>query len=322
VERLHVNVLRGLIHRLRQGESQRAVARDLGLSRLTVGKYAAQARAAGYLDATAPVPEPRTLATVLGRTTELPRQPSSVQPHQSVVEALLGQGVELMTIFDRLRQDHGYAGSYSSVRRFVHQLQPPETRVTVRVHTAPGEEAQVDFGAAGQFVDPRTGRARPAYVFVLTLSYSRHQYAELVFDQKIATWIACHRAAFESFGGAPRRIVADNLKAAVLVAALHDPVLGEAYRRLAQHYGFVISPTRPATPQHKGKVENGVHFVTRSFLAGQQFADLRIANAALRHWVAERAGTRDHGTTHRLRWRCSPTRNGPTSCHCQGSRST
>lgn len=298
MERLQVNVLRDLIHRLRRGESQRAVARDLGLSRLTVGKYAAQARAAGYLDETTPVPEPSTLATVLGRGSEVPRQPSSVQPHQSVVEALLEQRVELMTIFDRLRQDHGYAGSYSSVRRFVHQLQPPERRVTVRVHSAPGEEAQVDFGAAGQFVDPRTGQARPAHVFVLTLSYSRHQYAELVFDQKIATWIACHRAAFESFGGVPRRIVPDNLKAAVLVAALYDPLLGEAYRRLAHHYGCVISPTRPATPQHKGKVENGVHFVTRSFLAGQQFADIRIANAALGRWVAERAGTRDHGTTH------------------------
>ena len=110
MERLHVNVLRDLIHRLRQGESQRAVARDLGLSRLTVGKYAAQARAAGYLDEATPVPEPSTLAAVLGRSGEVPRQPSSVQPHQSVVETLLGQGVELMTIFDRLRQDHGYAG--------------------------------------------------------------------------------------------------------------------------------------------------------------------------------------------------------------------
>jgi hypothetical protein len=49
----------------------------------------------------------------------------------------------------------------------------------------------------------------------------------------------------------------------------------------------------------KGKVENGVHFAKRSFLAGQQFADLHAANAAVRQWVRERAGTREHGTTHR-----------------------
>jgi transposase len=100
--------------------------------------------------------------------------------------------------------------------------------VTVRVQTAPGEEAQIDFGSAGKLVDPRDGVLRTAYVFVMTLSFSRHQYAELVMDQKIATWVALHRRAFESFGGVVRRVVIDNLKAAVLEAALHDPVLGEA----------------------------------------------------------------------------------------------
>jgi hypothetical protein len=117
-------------------------------------------------------------------------------------------------------------------------------------------------------------------VFVMTLGYSRHQYAELVFDQTVRTWIACHRQAFAWFGGMPRRLVIDNLKAGVLEAALHDPVLGEAYRRMAQHYGVVVSPTRPRTPEHKGKVENGVHFVKRSFLAGHAYADLRVANEA------------------------------------------
>ena len=166
------------------------------------------------------------------------------------------------------------------------------------MHTGPGEEAQIDFGAAGPFVDPASGRARSAWVFVMTLGYSRHQYAELVFDQTVRTWIACHRQAFAWFGGVPRRLVLDNLKAAVLEAALHDPVLGEAYRRMAQHYGVVVSPTRPRTPEHKGKVESGVHFVKRSFLAGHAFADLRVANEALRRWIVERAGTREHGTTH------------------------
>jgi len=204
----------------------------------------------------------------------------------------------MMAIFERLRDDYGYTGSYSSVRRFVRRLRPRQPRVVVRVHTAPGEEAQVDFGPVGQLYDPATGRLRTAYVFVATLCYSRHQYAELVFDQKTPTWIALHRRAFESWGGVPKRIVPDNLKAAVLEALVYDPVLGEAYRRMAQHYGFIISPTRPHTPEHKGKVENGVHYVQRNFMAGQQFADIRQANERLKIWVRERAGTRDHGTTH------------------------
>jgi transposase len=195
-----------------------------------------------------------------------------------------------MTIYDRLRAKHSYSGSYSSVRRFVNKLRPVTPDVTVRVHTGPGEEAQVDFGAAGTFFDPGSQRVRPAYVFVMTLSYSRHQYAELVFDQKIPTWLALHRRAFASFGGVVSKIVLDNLKAAVLEAALHDPVLGEAYRRFARHYDFLISPNRPRTPEHKGKVESGIHFVKRSFLAGQEFADIRVANPRARHHPPGAAG--------------------------------
>jgi hypothetical protein len=92
--------------------------------------------------------------------------------------------------------------------------------------------------------------------------------------------------------------VPDNLKAAVSKALVHDPVLGEAYRRLALHYGFLISPTVPRTPRHKGKVESGVHYVQRNFLAGQEFVDINTANQRLWTWVREVAGTRNHGTTH------------------------
>lgn len=95
-----------------------------------------------------------------------------------------------------------------------------------------------------------------------------------------------------------RRVVPDNLKAAVLKALVYDPVLGEAYRQMALHYGFLISPTLPGKPRHKGKVENGVHYVQRNFMAGQEFADIHFANQHLQVWVVEVAGVRQHGTTH------------------------
>ncbi len=298
MERLHMNYLRDLIHRVRAGESDRRIARDLGMSRTTVRKYHQWADAQGYLQAGTPFPDDATLAAALGTSPRPPRVASSVEPHRELVQRLLDQGVEMTAIFQRLQDDHGYRGSYSSVRRYVRKLRPAEPQVVVRVHTAPGEEAQVDFGSVGQLYDPDKGRARRAHVFVATLSYSRHQYAELVFDQKVPTWIALHRNAFESWGGVPQRVVPDNLKAAVSKVVLHDPVLGEAYRRLAQHYDFLISPTRPYTPRHKGKVENGVRYVKRNFMAGQEFLDIHVANQRLKTWVRERAGTREHGTTH------------------------
>lgn len=298
MERLHMNYVRDLIHRLRAGESERRIARDLGISRPTVHKYHELAQAHGFLQAGSALPDDAALFSVLGEPARPPRAASSVQPYAQVVQQLLEQQVEMTAIFQRLSDDHGYRGSYSAVRRYVHRLCPAEPEAVVRVHVAPGEEAQVDFGPVGMLFDPASGRLRTAYVFVATLSYSRHQYAEFVFDQKVPTWIALHRRAFEAWGGVPKRIVVDNLKAAVVRAVVHDPVLGEAYRRLAQHYGFVISPTRPGTPQHKGKVENGIRYVQRNFMAGQQFADIHAANARLRIWVHERAGMRQHGTTH------------------------
>lgn len=298
MERMHMNHMRELIHRLRSGESQRRIARDLHLSRATVSKYQRWAEEQGYLDKAQAMPDDASLAAALGQPARPPRAESSVEPYRDIVQSLLDQGVETAAIWQRLRDDHQYTGSYSAVRRFVDKLCPAEVKVVVRVHTAPGEEAQVDFGSVGQLYDPDSGQLRRAYVFVATLCYSRHQYSELVFDQKVPTWLALHQHAFESWGGVPERIVLDNLKAGVVKALLHDPVVGEAYRRLAQHYGFLISPTRPYTPQHKGKVENGVHYVQRNFMAGRQFLDIHVANQHLRTWIVDCAGTREHGTTH------------------------
>ena len=299
MERIHMNQLRELIYRLRAGESQRRIAKDLGISRTTVSKYQKWAEEQGYLDATNPLPEDATLLAALGKPPQPTHAVSSVEPYRKVVQAWVEQGVEMVAIWQHLQDDYGYQGSYSSVRRFVNKMRVAAPEVFVRVHTAPGEEAQVDFGSVGQLYDPNKGCPRRAYVFVATLCYSRHQYAELVFDQKTPTWIGLHRRTFANWGGVPKRIVTDNLKAAVIKALVHDPILGEAYRRMAQHYGFVISPTRPRTPRHKGKVESGVHYVKRNFMAGREFLDIHTANQHLRTWVQERAGTREHGTTHK-----------------------
>lgn len=195
-----------------------------------------------------------------------------------MVKTLRKQEIEMTAIWQRLREDYGFTGSYSAVRRNVAHLEPAPVEAYLRVHTPAGEEMQVDLGSIGPLFDPSCGKIRPAYAFVATLCYSRHQYAELVFDQKVTTWISLHRRALEYFGGVPRRIVPDNLKAVVIKALVHDAVLGEAYRQMALYYGFMISPTRPYTPRYKGRVENGVHYVQRNFMAGQAFADIGSGN--------------------------------------------
>lgn len=291
--------IREILHRLQRGQGDRAVARDLGLSRKTVAKYRAWAHQETLF--TDPLPSPAALAARLAATGLVappPRTPFAAAPHEARIRQLRAQGVECQAILARLREEVGFTGSYSALWRFVHALEPPTPTAYLRIETEPGAEAQVDFGSAGRLRDPGDGLAKKAWLFVMTLSWSRHQYVEFVFDQAVATWLRCHRHAFEWFGGVPRRIVLDNLKAAIVRATWHDPVVQRAYRECAEHYGFLIAPCRPATPQHKGKVEQGgVHYCARNFLAGRTLTDLPTANALVRTWCRETAGQRIHGTT-------------------------
>jgi transposase len=213
------------------------------------------------------------------------------------VKELRERKVELAAIRLRLQERHGVAVSYEALRRMVRKMEPRTPETFVRVESAPGEESQVDFGYAGLTVDPKTGALRKTWFFVMTLSYSRHMYAHLVYKQNVETWIDCHIKAFEYFGGVPGRIVLDNLKAAILKACTEDPLVQLAYRELAEHYGFLIDPNPPAMPHLKGKVESGVHYVARNFLAGQDEKRTDLLNAKLSEWLVTTAGMREHGTT-------------------------
>jgi len=291
--------IRELIRRVQLGETDRRIARDLQVSRKTVSKYRAWAQQHDMLSA--PLPDPVTLQAQLKTTLPVsvpPAIPSKVTPFRDQVIALRQRGVECRAIYDILREEHAFGGGYGSVYRFVRRLEPRTPDACVRVETGPAEEAQVDFGYAGLLRDPEADTLRKAWAFVMTLSFSRHSYVEFVFDQEVDTWLRCHRRAFEWFGGVVRRVVLDNLKAAIVHAALYDPVVQRAYRECAEHYGFLISPCRPRTPEHKGKVEQGgVHYVKRNFLAGRAFRDVRDANERVLVWCVETAGRRIHGTT-------------------------
>jgi len=292
--------VRELVRRLRAGQKNRAIARELGVNRKTVAKYRALAQQHGLLEG--PLLTAAALARFLSRMApepQLPRHPFKAAPYRTVIAELRRQGVEMKALCQRLQEDHGYDGSYSALCRYIRHLEQTEPTAFVRIETAPGEEAQVDFGSAGRMVDPETGELKKAWVFVMTLSFSRHQYSEVVFDQKVQTWLRCHQHAFEAFGGVPSRIVIDNLKAAIVKAALHDPVVQRSYRQFAEHYAFLISPCRVRTPQHKGKVESGVHYVARNFLAGRGEMLITECNDKLQRWVDQVAGVRCHGTTKR-----------------------
>jgi transposase len=289
-----------ILRRLRAGESDRAIHRALGMHRETVKKYRVWASEQGLLTGELPsVAELHQLLAATLPSSAPPQNVSSVEPYRELVVRLRAEGVEVAAIHARL-QERGYGGSYAAVWRFVRQLEPTTPEATVRVERRPGEEAQVDFGYAGRMRDPVSGQMRRSWAFVMTLSWSRHQYVEFVLDQRVETWLMCHRRAFAFFGGVPQRIVLDNLKAAIVRACQDEPQVQQAYRECAAHYGFLIAPCRVRTPQHKGKVEQGgVHYVKRNFLGGRAATTLKQANRDVRHWCQTTAGQREHGTTKR-----------------------
>jgi hypothetical protein len=132
----------------------------------------------------------------------------------------------------------------------------------------------------------------------MTLAWSRHQYAEVVLDQKVETWLSCHRHAFEFFNWVVRSVRVDNAKCAITRACSRDPEVQRAYAELAEGYGFTIDPCPPRDPKKKGRVEAGVKYLKRNFLPLRDFRDLTDANRQLLEWVLGPAGNRLHGTTH------------------------
>jgi transposase len=221
---------------------------------------------------------------------------SACEPFRAVIVAKLEVGLSGQRIYQDLVGDHGYTGSYYSVRRFVAQLGQTRELPFRRLECAPGDEVQVDFGSGISLTGPN-GRRRRTYVFRVVLSYSRKAYSEVVERQTTDAFIRSLENAFWSFGGSPRCVVLDNLRAAVQKADWFDPELNPKVQAFAAHYGVALLPTKPYTPRHKGKVERGVDYVQENGLKGHTFTSLAAQNQHLLAWEEGVADTRLHGTT-------------------------
>ena len=310
--RTDMHRLQEMVRLHRMGASSREIARQLRMGRDTIRCYLRGLRRAELLDGAAE-DLPDLSALRAGAHEEAPAKTAAV--HTSTVDRWRDRitrlrrdkGAGPTAIHDWLRlNEPEYAGSLSAVKRMCQRLDresgPKATDVAIPVETAPGEVAQVDFVYAGKRYDPERGVMRKTWLFVMTLGFSRLMFCELVFDQKIETWVDLHVDAFEFFGGVPRVIVPDNLKAAVTRAAFGvdgDPTINRTYRELARHFGFQIDPTPPRSPEKKGKVERDGGYVKRNFLKTHDSVDIDEDRKALRRWIVEIAAKRRHGTTGR-----------------------
>jgi transposase len=184
---------------------------------------------------------------------------SACEPYRELIIDAVARGRNAMAIWQDLVDDHGFGAKYASVRRFVGTLRgpvSPEPRAVIT--TAPGEEAQVDYGEGPMVRDPVSGKYRRTRLFVLTLGCSRKSVRLLTWRSSAQIWCELHERAFRRLGGTVRVIVLDNLKEGVLTPDVYDPTLNPLYRDVLAHYGVIALPCRVRDPDRKGKVEAGI----------------------------------------------------------------
>jgi transposase len=309
--RLKMANIHAIIGLLEQEWSYRRIARELGLDRETVARYDRLRHNLPNPAIVAPgseMSEEANPAIPTAGSEQLledlvfiqasghpPGRTSECEPFRDIITKKLDEGLSAQRIWQDLIGDNGFTGSYSSAKRFVRKLGLTTPLPFRRMECEPGEEAQIDFGSGAWVFD--NGKRRRPHILRVTLSHSRKGYSEPVWRQTTENFIRCLENAFRKFGGVPKRLVIDNLKAAVKNADWFDPDINPKVVEFARHYGTVILPTKPYTPRHKGKVESGVKYVKNNALKGRTFSSIEEQRQFLACWERDVADTRIHGTT-------------------------
>jgi transposase len=304
---LSVTKSNAINHLHQQGLSQRQIAGAVNVDRKTVRKHLAQvpapASAADDSKGTTaptgsevPTDQLNNVNSVSSAAVNAATSASQCASLAEVIEQKLELGLTAQRIFQDLQIEHGFDGSYWSVRRYVKKLRTEKPLAFRRIEVEPGWEAQVDFGTGAPILSD-DGKQRRTHVLRVVMSHSRKGYAEVVFRQTTDDFITAIENAFWHFGGVPKTVVIDNLRAAVKNPDWYDPELVPKLRAFEKHYNTTILPTKPYTPRHKGKVERGVDYVQENALRGRTFKSLNEQNEFLAHWEANVADTRIHGTT-------------------------
>jgi transposase len=289
------------------GISQRRIARTLGISRKAVRRHLAEGSSkdtkarsgkapTGSADPTAPKDTKAPTGSGHLDPTPKPGSRSLCFAYRELILEKLAQGLTAQRIFQDLCQERGFAGKYSSVRRFVGRLCTQGQLPFRRIEVEPGYEMQVDYGS-GARCRGADGKPFRTHVFRLVLSHSRKGYSEAVRRLTTESFIRSLENAFWTLGGVPQVVVFDNAKAVVSQADWYDPELNPKIIEFCKHYNFALLPTRVRTPRHKGKVERGVGYVQSNGLRGRTFDSLAAQNEHLGQWERTVADTRIHGTT-------------------------
>lgn len=200
-----------------------------------------------------------------------PRARPKIEAFLPVIEEILDkdgaaprkQRHTVVRLFHRLRDEHGYTGGYTMVKRVVRERAARQREVFVPLRR-PAGEAQVDFGHAEAVIGGETVKVA---LFVMTLPHSDALFCRAYPRECLETFLDGHRRAFEFLGGVPRRIAYDNAKTTVTkLTGPRERELTKDFARLTGHYLFAAHFCLVRRPNEKGHVENLVGYARRNFL--------------------------------------------------------
>jgi transposase len=270
-----------LRHYLAQGLTKSALARQLGIRRDTIHRWIRD----GELD--------RDLEAAPLRH-KVPPRPSKLDPYKPLILARLEAFPELSAVrlFEEVRAA-GYPAGYDPVKCYVRAVRPrPEPEPVVRFETPPAHQAQVDFA---EFRFPWGKR----YALVVVLGYSRLLWLRFYERQDMRTLFTGLEAAFAFFGGVPKELLFDQMRAVItrdLRLESGQLVHNEEFLRFAAHWGFTARACRPYRAKTKGKVERPIRYVRENFVYGREFLNDADLDCQRERWQ-EKANGRLHGTT-------------------------
>lgn len=289
--------IREIIRRLRNKQSIREIRKETGVHRKTIRKVIKLATKHDWLNCLKQLPDDHQISLAWSKPASRKSHPLDIW--QDDFKRWVEDGTSFLLMHDFIKDQHKC--SESTVRRYVKRKHGKRPRAVMKRDTTPGKVMEVDFGELGLVYDPIECRNRKVYVFSGRLVHSRKTYRQICFDQKHETFFQCHINAFEHFGGVPETVRPDNLKAAVIKACWYEPLINRAYRSLAEHYDFVISPCKAYHPEHKGSVESDIKYIKGNFWPryketefrkGRKIPHTTDISEALRKWDNEVADVR------------------------------
>ncbi len=290
-----------ILRRVQNGYSIRAITKATGMDRNTLRKYLRLAYERGFVEK-----GPCDLEAIAGDVikevqSHVPGPERSCDqillPHKGAITSWIENDDLTLTKIHMKLARMGAEVSYQSLYRFATtHIGLPKNTVRM-ADTEPGEVVEVDFGRLGLLYDPQTERKRFVYGLIVTLALSRHQYVHVTFTQDLPSLIAGIEDAWAFFGGVAKKVVIDNLKAAVAKSDRYAPIFNRTFLEYSEFRGFLIDPARSGDPTGKPKVERQVPYVRKNFFAGETFRDLAHVQEEAVKWCRDIAGMRIHGTT-------------------------